>query len=337
MSHDMYNQSTFLVVKTAYLYYIAEMPQSDIAAELNISITTVSRLLKRAKSEKIIEFVIRDPYVKCLRLESELRKQFGLKDVIIAPAFSGDHESDHHPDPQNVKKLVALEAARYLQRIIKEDDILGITWGSTVYYMINYLNPAQKVDATFVTLHGSLTCCVNDWDVRTLVTRIAKAFSGRNYSLPTETLMSSRKIADMLKKEKNIARVYDMFDKINISITGIGSMYPEMTSVLATPDYLSAEEVALLKEKGVVGDIALHFIDKDGRECQTDLIDRTISMDFEKYKKIDTKITIASDVSKAYTLLSALKGGLIDVLIIDNQLGEEILRLHQLGADAYSQ
>ncbi|MFR5731194.1 MAG: winged helix-turn-helix transcriptional regulator [Clostridium sp.] len=38
-----------------------EKPQNQIAEELGISITTVSRLLKRAKEEKIIEFVIRDP------------------------------------------------------------------------------------------------------------------------------------------------------------------------------------------------------------------------------------------------------------------------------------
>lgn len=332
MTVDMYNQSTFLVVKAAYMYYITGLPQSEIADELSISITTVSRLLKRAKEEKIIEFVIRDPFVECLKLEKNLREIFGLKDVIIAPALSCD-DDEQISDPDNVKKLVALEAARYLQRIIKSDDILGITWGSTIYHMINYLNPAQKVNATFVTLHGSLSCCVNDWDVRTLVTRIAKAFSGQNYFLPTQTLMSSKKVADMLKREPMIASVYQMFERINISVTGIGSLYPQLDSVLAKPEYLSSREVALLQEKNVVGDIALHFIDQQGRECDTDLKERTISMDFEKYKKIETKITIASDKKKAHTVLSALRGGLIDVLIIDSQLGEAILKLQQAGDD----
>jgi DNA-binding transcriptional regulator LsrR (DeoR family) len=92
MTVDMYNQSTFLVVKAAYMYYITGLPQSEIADELSISITTVSRLLKRAKEEKIIEFVIRDPFVECLKLEKNLREIFGLKDVIIAPALSCDDD-----------------------------------------------------------------------------------------------------------------------------------------------------------------------------------------------------------------------------------------------------
>ena len=61
-----------------------------------------------------------------------------------------------------------MERARYLQRVIKETDILGVTCGSTVYHMSNYLNPSQKVNAKSVTLHSSIACCENELDIRTL-------------------------------------------------------------------------------------------------------------------------------------------------------------------------
>ena len=61
---------------------------------------------------------------------------------------------------------------------------------------------------------------------------------------------------------------------------------------------------------------------------------------YEKYKtskypdkKIDTKITIASGGYKAQTVLSALKGKLIDVLIIDYQLGRRIMELYRTEAE----
>ena len=72
MPVDMYNQSVFLVLKAAYLYYIDNKSQNEIADQLKVSVTTVSRLLKKAKEEKIVEFVIRDPYVECIRLEKDL-------------------------------------------------------------------------------------------------------------------------------------------------------------------------------------------------------------------------------------------------------------------------
>ena len=331
MAENYNHQSMFLVLKAAYLYYIEGKSQSEIAEKLKISVTTVSRLLKKAKEEKIVEFVIRDLYVECIHLEEELRNSFGLKEAIIAPGvyFDDNKAESLEQQEENVKKLVALEGARYLQRIIREDDVLGITWGSTVYQMINYLNPAQKVGATFVTLHGSIACADNELDVRTLVSRIAKAFSGSNYPLLTEALMSSKNAADVIKHEKNIQRIYDKFNEINISISGTGSFYPKMNSILGGPRFMSAEDLAALQEKNVVGDIALRFFDKDGNQCETDLVDRMISIDFDQFKRIPTKITIASGIGKAYTVLSALKGKLIDVLIIDYELGMEILRLHK--------
>lgn len=330
MTMDMYNQSAFLIIKIAHMYYMENYSQRDIADKLKISITTVSRLLKKAKDDRIVEFVIRDPYVECISLETALKEAFDLKEVIIAPGFrseAGEHSYD--ADDEEIKKLVALEGARYLQRIIRPKDVLGVTWGSTIYQMINYLNPAQKVDATFVTLHGSIACCKNELDVRTLVSRMAKAFSGKHYYLLTEALMSTKQAADIIKQEKNNQIVFRMFKNINISINGTGSFYPELNSVLSKPEFMSKEELNMLLNESAVGDISLRFFNKDGKECNTELSDRMIAIDFEQFKKIDTKITIASGAYKAYTILSALKGKLIDVLIVDYLLGKKIMELYQ--------
>ena len=120
-----------------------------------------------------------------------------------------------------------------------------------------------------------------------------------------------------------------MFDKVNIAVNGIGVFYPETTTVLARPDYLPPEDLKELREKGVVGDIAIRFFDKDGKECDTSLKDRTLSIDLEVFKKIPNKVTLASGVQKAYAVLSAVKGGLVDTLIVDSNLGTRLLELAQ--------
>ncbi|MDD2981133.1 MAG: sugar-binding domain-containing protein [Hespellia sp.] len=330
MAIDKYNQSAFLVLKVAYLYYIENRSQNEIAKELKVSVTTVSRLLTKAKEDKIIEFVIRDPYIECIHLEEKIKEMFHLKDVIIAPGITNQaDESELEKSEENEKKLVALEAARYLQRIIKDNDTLGVTWGTTVYQMINYLNPSQKTNTKFVTLHGSIASCENALDVRTLVSRMAKAFSGERYYLLTDALMSSRDATEIMKQEKNNHLVFEMFKEINVSISGIGSFYPIESSVLAKPDFMTAEDLKDLEEHDVVGDIALRFFDHNGAECQTDIAERMIAIDLDLFKKIETKITLASGVAKTHTLYSALKGGLIDVLIIDYKLADSLLNLAQ--------
>ena len=54
-----------------------------------------------------------------------------------------------------------------------------------------------------------------------------------------------------------------------------------------------------------------------------------ISISMEQFKKIDRKISLVSGVSKSNAVLSALKGGLVDVLILDSNLAEALLKLTQ--------
>jgi DNA-binding transcriptional regulator LsrR (DeoR family) len=61
----------------------------------------------------------------------------------------------------------------------------------------------------------------------------------------------------------------------------------------------------------------------------TTLKERMISISMEQFKKIDRKISLVSGVSKANAVLSALKGGLVDVLILDSNLAEALLKLTQ--------
>lgn len=330
MEAEVYNQSTFIILKAAYLYYLEDKPQNEIASILNISVPTVSRLIKKAKDEKIVEFVIRDPYLQCIELEQKLKNKYQLKDVIVAPVSNiqqvqAEENDEADKSGDNVKKLVALEGARYIQRIITEQDVLGVTWGKTIYHLIHYLNPCQKINAAFVTMHGSISFCKNELDVRNLVSRMTMTFGGRNYSLLAEGLMSNKQITDSIKKEKNIERVLSMFDKITIALNGVGALYPNPLSMLSSPDFLAPHELAELQRQNVVGDIALRFINRDGQECDTDLKERIIAIDLDDFRRIKTKVTVASGIEKTEIVHAAVKGNLTNVLIIDYALGKSLL------------
>lgn len=50
---NIYMQSTNLILKAADLYYNQGMRQQEISEQLEISVSTVSRLLKKAKEQEI--------------------------------------------------------------------------------------------------------------------------------------------------------------------------------------------------------------------------------------------------------------------------------------------
>lgn len=81
---------------------------------------------------------------------------------------------------ENAKKLVPMERVRCLQRVIKESDILGVTWGSTVYHMINYLNPSQTANVVLSALKGGLV------DVLILDSNLAEALLKLSEDMPSQ-------------------------------------------------------------------------------------------------------------------------------------------------------
>ena len=58
MKSEVYSQSTCIVSTAAYQYYIEGKKRSEIAESLGLSPSTLSRVLKRAKEEGIIEIKV---------------------------------------------------------------------------------------------------------------------------------------------------------------------------------------------------------------------------------------------------------------------------------------
>ena len=321
MYKEVYFPSNWMICKAAYLFFYEGKSQKEIGSELGVSNVTVSRLIQKAKEQKIVKFVIQEPYLLNLETAKEIEARYHLRECIVA-AIPQDNLSEN-----SAKEAVALEGARYLQRIITERDILGIAWGKTMYYLIKYLNPCQRTNAVFVTLHGSIATVDFDLDVLTLTTKAAMSLGGQRYCLFSNGLLDSTENVKMLKKEKNTADIFELYSKITISLSGIGALYPKATTPLVTSNYMSQQDYEKLVNTNVYGDIMLRFFDENGNECDTDLRDRTLSIELDAYKKIPTKILAVSGVHKAAALKAALVGKMADVLIIDEKLAAELIMM----------
>lgn len=322
MRKETYFSSDWLMYQAADLFFIQGISQKEISQLLNISSVTVSRLIQRAKEKGVVRFSIQESYANMLSLSKQVKKKYGLRDVIITCFPNRDHA-----ELTDVKQAVALEGAKYLQRQIAKDDVVGIAWGKTMFHLINYLNPCQRSNASFVTMHGSIASCDYELDVQTLTSRAAMALGGTKYSLYTNGLLDTPETVQQLKTEYHIRKILQIFEQITISVSGIGSHYPDPTSVLAFEPYLSPQEYQLLKKQQVCGDIMLRFYDLEGQECDTPLKDRTLSIDLDIYKKIPTKILVVTGLYKTIPLHVALKHHYCDVLIADEQLAQAILDL----------
>ena len=323
MDPKVYRQSNSLMMRTTYLYYEMGYSQSKIAKKFNISVSTVSRLLNNAKKEKMVSFVVDERVLEVSDLEDIIKEKYKLKEVIIARWM----EERYEPNKDDIKQLVAFEGAQYIQRVIKDNDILGITFGRTMYHMINFFNPCKKTDTQFVTLHGSLSQIHRDFNVDTLTRRMAMSFGGKNYYIKAPGHAKTEYEADMLIHRVDNSEVFDKFKHVNIAVSGIGSFYPNKDSYLCSENYFTEEELKEFDEHEVYADVGLRLINKKGEECSTSLKNRTIGISYEDFKNIPTKVIMVSGEYKKYSVKAALDGNLADVLVIDYELAKGLLNI----------
>ena len=321
MQGETYQTSFWIMLEAAKLYYMAKMPQKEIAERLNVSNVTVSRLLQRAKEQGVIKFCYDDQYWQLMELALKIREKFFLQDVmIIDPSFDYGYEL-------NPKEMVALETARYLQRTITERDIMGIAWGITMYYMVQYLNPCRKTANSFVTLHGSIGKALPRLEVQSLVKRISMAMGGVPLCLTAPVIYDTAEEYRKALADSQVQKVISYFDRITISVSGVGSFYPELTSPLKDTHQLTDEQMKKLIASGCYCDFILHFLDENGRECSPEFSDRMLTIPLDTYKKIPNKVIAASGAQKAYSLRAVLRGGFADTLIIDHELADALIAL----------
>lgn len=115
------------------------------------------------------------------------------------------------------------------------------------------------------------------------------AYGGSKYATEVQGLLSSEEDVEKLKKTEEVARLFSIYNKISISVSGIGSFYPEQTSPLSQLSYLSEKDLNTLMEYKPYADIMLRFLDKDGNECCQKLSKRQLAIDLDVYRKIPKK------------------------------------------------
>ncbi|MEI8200608.1 MAG: sugar-binding transcriptional regulator [Eubacteriales bacterium] len=299
-------EKTNLMVHIAKLYYEDNYNQNMIAEKLKLSRPYVSRLLNLAKEEGLVTVAVHVPQDYESRLEAEVRESFGLLKAIIVPQSLN----------VNIVNRIGVEAAKYLNSIIKDDDIICVSWGSTLYeFSLNLIPRSDIRNVTIVQGCGGISQISKNIFASEIPKKLADAYGGIPYILPLPAIVDKKETRDLILMERSISQIMDISRKANIAIFTMGYFSPECA--LARAGYVSETEVILLKEKGAVGDIFTRLITIDGQICDRDLDDRTIALDLDDLKKKEYRIGIACGCEREKSVYGALVSETCNVLVTD--------------------
>lgn len=306
-----------LLAKVARMYHEQGLSQQEIADQLDLSQSGVSRLLKRAENEQVVRVVVMPPPGTYTDLEEALQERFGLKDVIIV---------DSSDDDQQILRDLGAAAAYYLEHTLRDDEIIGISsWSETLLAMVRSMHPLTRSNGTkVVQILGGVGNPAAEVHATHLTRTLADVVKGEAVFLPAPGVAGSKRARDILLADQYVREAVQLFPAVTLALVGIGSLEPSRL-LASSGNVFSEAEIELLQARGAVGDICLNFFDDAGRPVKTPLDSRVISVDLKQLAQVRRCVGIAGGQRKQAAIHGALSGGLINVLITDLAVARNLL------------
>lgn len=304
------------IIEAAKLYYQLDYSQQEIAKKLDVSRPTVSRLLKTAKDSGIVEITIHNPVEAGELLTDSLKNKFDLKEVIVTSVSEYDNTL--------IKRHLGEVAANYVNRIVKDSDIIATSWGTTVHEIAKRLQPKPLSQTTIVQLNGGVSHSESKTYASEIIHLFGEAFNTQTFMLPLPAIVDHIVVKQAIEADRHIHKILDLGKKANIAIFSVGT--PVVDSVLLQAEYLSSEDQHLIQSKAV-GEICSRFFDKNGEVCVESLNSRTIGIELHELAKKEKSILVAGGPKKFDSIYGALKGKYANVLITDQHTARLLVDL----------
>lgn len=309
-----------LIVRVARLYYEQGRSQSQIAAELNLSRSNVSRILTQAKERGIVEIAIHDPEGPPLRvaaLEERLRAAYGLREVHVVAATRA-----------TAPEATAREGAAVFAERLAGVSRVGVSWGQAVQSVIDQLEQQQLRPAPqLLPLVGGLSALDQLASGESVLRVLASKLGTRAHTLYAPAVLESAETVRSLRTESSIASVLEAAATVELALVGIGSVGVHSSLHIVERMKLTEAEQRIFEEQRPVGDICARLIDAQGRPVGPPSEDRVLAVSFAELLAIPEVVGIAFGVEKAPGVSGALRSGVLDTVVLDEHLARALLGL----------
>ena len=304
------------LVQVSRLYYELGETQEAIAQVLGVTRPQVSRLLKEARAEGVVEIRIVDRAEVRSPAGAALRERFGLRAVHLAPNLDG---------PTDVtRRRVGRLAAQVLRGAIRDGMVVGVGDGSSVSAVADELASdvearasKTQVDMTIVPLCGGF------WRPSAAAEpfrRIGEALGATVHALHAPGLLEDTAVRDALLAHPGVRGAIELWGRLDVALLGIGGPTWSEASV-------GDASLAELRAGGAVGEVLIAPYSIDGRFVGESLRSRTIAFDARSLPTIPITIAVADGSEKVVPILGALRAGLLNTLVTDVATAEAVLNL----------
>lgn len=309
----MYNRDR-LLVKVATMYYQDEETQTNISKKLGISRPTVASILREAKDKNIVRIIISHPNKQILEKQDVLQEFYPNTNILIASSMN---------EAEEAKKSVGNIAAQLLEDLIENASSIGIGWGTTLAEVINSINYTNNSHISIYPLIGGVVFSDIKYHANHLTYELAKKTNGKANYLYAPVITDSKVMRDSFIESEMIKSVLDNSRNVDIALVGIGN--PIVNSNYGQHGYLKKEEIDLLKDNKIVGDMLTSFYDSNGTIMRCGISERMIGLAINDLLKIKNVIAVATGKEKVLSAKVMLEKNILNYFVLDEALADELI------------
>jgi DNA-binding transcriptional regulator LsrR (DeoR family) len=270
--------------------------------------------------EGIIRISVNIPNGVNTEMEEGLIQKYGLKEAIVVDSSNDD-------DNERIAlQEIGSASAYYVETVIKNNDVVGISsWSETLVALVDAMQQVPgKTGIQIVQILGGIGNPSAEVHANRLTGRLASLVNGIPYFLLAPGVVESEAALKVIMNDKYVKEATALFNRITMALVGIGAIQPSKF-LTSSGNIFSSEELDLLKSRGAVGDISLHFFDINGELVNSPINNRVISMSMEQLKNVNRAIGIAAGKRKYSAILGAVRGKWINVLVTDHHTAKKLL------------
>jgi DNA-binding transcriptional regulator LsrR (DeoR family) len=293
--------------RAAWLYYVEEFTQGEVARELGVSRSTVVRLLRKAKETGLVRITLDVPR-DVFEMERELERLYGLERVRLVPD-AGDEEK--------LKRWLGQAASELIVEMVEPGSTVAVGWGTTLRAMTDSLVGEQPVEGVrIVPIVGGLHRASSGTNSYWVAEKLGRFFHAPARALYAPLIVEDRSMAEALVRDPDIGEILELVRQASLAIYSVGVLDNDATIIRF--GYLSPEERAFLREHRAAGDITCRWIDVQGNPVELPPTINPVGASLEDLKNIPKRLAIAGGELKREALLGTLRGGFATTLVTDD-------------------
>lgn len=313
VSLQMYNRDS-LIVQVATLYYKEKLTQATIAKRLHISRPTVSQMLNEAKERGIVTITIHHPDSNLYSQQFSLIEKYNI---------STAHIANNGSNSNNIKKELGQLCAQYIESRINELNTLGLGWGSTILEYVNEANYVDSDSLEIIPLIGGIGIQDTHYHSNHLAFRLSEKYNSKVSYFYAPAIAESKEVRDLFASTALYQDIYKKGLEVDIAVLGVGN--PIESSTYKILGYFTKEEEDEIRNSGAIGDIVGSFFNEAGDSVYIPVTERMMGITLNDLRNVKEVIVIASGKEKVQSIRTLLNMGVVDHLIIDQEISDALL------------